>query len=208
MGASVDLHRANETREVMAALAALASRYRFACVMVRHLGKSNKDNPLYRGMGSIDLTAACRSVLLVGRDPEDPSKRGFVHLKSNLAPIGEPMGYTLKDGHFEWLSSCDLTASLILSGQSEERKSAIDEAIDFLNQVLADGGQPQKTVKKEADEMGISSSTLRRAREQLGVKSDRRSAEGGKRGEGEWCWVLPEEHEDSGTYSEAPSQSH
>jgi hypothetical protein len=46
---------------------------------------SAKDKPMHRGLGSIDFTAACRSVLKVGFDPNDADKRVVTHAKSNLA---------------------------------------------------------------------------------------------------------------------------
>jgi hypothetical protein len=89
LGAGVDLHRANETRAVMSRLAILAEKYHCAIVAVRHLTKGGKDKAIYRGIGSIDFTAACRSVLLVGSDPDDTSRRAVVHIKSNLSEKGE-----------------------------------------------------------------------------------------------------------------------
>ena len=107
-GGKRDLHRANETREVMARLANLAQRYRCAIVCIRHLTKSTRSKSVYRGIGSIDLTAAARSVLLVGEHPE--KGRGFVHIKSNLAPKGLAIGFTLEGGKFEWTGISFLTA--------------------------------------------------------------------------------------------------
>jgi hypothetical protein len=46
---------------------------------------SAKDKSMHRGLGSIDFTAACRSVLKVGFDPNDADKRVVTHAKSNLA---------------------------------------------------------------------------------------------------------------------------
>jgi putative DNA primase/helicase len=69
-GATVDIHRANEVRDIMARLAALAARHHCAIVCIRHLTKAGQERSIYRGLGSIDLTAACRSVLLVGADPQ------------------------------------------------------------------------------------------------------------------------------------------
>ena len=40
-------------------------------VCVHHLAKSNADKALYRGIGSINFAAACRSVLLADHDADD-----------------------------------------------------------------------------------------------------------------------------------------
>ena len=63
-----------------------------------HLTKSVRSKSIYRGMGSIDLTAAARSVVLVGTHPEKGT--GMCHIKSNLAPLGPSLGYTLDAGKF------------------------------------------------------------------------------------------------------------
>ena len=67
IGAGVDIHRANETRAVLARLAEIADQTQSAILAVRHLNKSSGGKAIYRGLGSIDFTAAVRSVLLAYR---------------------------------------------------------------------------------------------------------------------------------------------
>jgi len=63
------------------------------------------------------------------------------------------------------------------------------EAINFLKEVLCDGAVSAVEVQRQAKEVGITMSTLRRAREGIGVESKRR---GGAAGMGEWIWELPQ----------------
>jgi len=64
-GGKMDIHRANECRTVTARLAAISERHGCSIVAVRHLGKSRGlGHALNAGIGSIDLVAAARSVLL------------------------------------------------------------------------------------------------------------------------------------------------
>jgi putative DNA primase/helicase len=78
-GGQIDIHKANQCRAVSAPLAAIADRQGCALVAVRHLGKSRGGgHALNAGIGSIDFAAAARSVLLVGQDPDEPSKRAVV----------------------------------------------------------------------------------------------------------------------------------
>lgn len=119
MGGSVDLHKANETREIMAGLAKIAERQDCAVICVRHLRKGGADKSIYRGIGSIDLTAAARSVLLVGKNPDDPEERAIVHIKSNLAPLQPTQTYRLDQSlksknPFKWTGTSDLTSQDIL----------------------------------------------------------------------------------------------
>ena len=190
IGASVDIHRANETRAVMARLADMAERYGCSILAIRHLTKGGTAKPIYRGLGSIDLAAACRSVLMAGCDPDDPHKRGIVQIKSNLAPTGNATGYELADGGFYWTGDSDLTAARILAVEDGgESKSARDEAADFLRDELADGPIDRQQLEKDRKAAGISEITLRRARESLGVKI-RREGEPGRKGGGRSVWEL------------------
>jgi putative DNA primase/helicase len=193
-GGKTDIHRANECRAISAPLAVIAQRCGCAIVAVRHLSKSRGGgNALNAGIGSIDFAAAARSVLLVGQDPDDHSKRALVQSKNNLAPIGEGIAYALEDGRFRWTGATTLTATRILSLPSnEEERDARSEAVEFLLSALADGPRASKEIEAEARSAGISESTLRRAKRRLGVRAVK---EGGYFGgaKQQWLWVMPED---------------
>ena len=194
IGAGVDLHRANETRAVMAKLADIAEKHGCAILAIRHLTKGGTLKPIYRGLGSIDLAAACRSVLMAGCDSDNPQKRGIVQIKSNLAPTGKAIGYELRDAGFYWTGESDLTWQRILSAEDSESKSALDDAIDFLKDELADGAVEAKQVFSDAKNLGIYERTLNRAKSKLEIKS-KREGESGKRGIARVKWQLPEDLE-------------
>jgi len=182
-----DIHKANETRAVMSRLAAIAACRRCAILAVRHLTKGGRDKSIYRGQGSIDLTAACRSVLLVGADPSDRRRRAVVQIKNNLTAMAPPIGYEIVEGQFAWTGASDLTAERILaSEQSSSDGLPIDDAMEFLRELLADGPVVQKKVVSEAREQGISERTLYRAKTELKVKSRKQRAGG-------WAWELPQD---------------
>lgn len=191
MGGKVDIHRANECRAISAPLALIAERHRCAMLAVRHLGKSRGGgHALNAGIGSIDFTAAARSVLLVGRDPDDESKRAIVQTKNNLAPHGPSVGYKLEGNQFFWTGESDLTAGRILSVVSnEEERSALTEAVDFLRTALSSGEREVDEVKGEARRAGITDATLRRARERLNLKALRQGAPGTRQ---RFVWRLPQ----------------
>lgn len=192
IGAGVDIHRANETRAVMARLADIAERHNCAILAIRHLTKGGTLKPIYRGLGSIDFAAACRSVLMAGCDPDNEQKRGIVQIKSNLAPKGQAIGFELRDGGFYWTGESDLTAAKILAAEdSGEVKTARDEAADFLRDELRDGPVEWQQIERDRKAAGLTEITLRRARESLGIKI-RREGEPGRRGGGRSVWELPE----------------
>jgi hypothetical protein len=190
LGARIDLHKANETRSVMARLAIIAEKYNCAIIAVRHLTKGGRDKAIYRGVGSIDFTAACRSALLVGTDPDEPSRRAVVHIKSNLAELGCSIGYEIRDKQFFWTGESSLTAARILSSSSnEEKRSAKQEAEDFLRDLLAAGPLPAKEIKKEARQAGITEITLYRAKQALRIRVIKEGQPGQKNQR--WLWALP-----------------
>jgi hypothetical protein len=81
-----------------------------------------------------------------------------------------------------------ITANEVLAanGGSKKNTLAVEEAEAFLNGLLADGPVPSKTVASEAEEVGLASATLRRAKANLGIKSYKDGMEGG------WFCALPE----------------
>ena len=198
IGADVDIHRANETRSIMARLADIAGTHNCAILAVRHLTKGGALKPIYRGLGSIDFTAACRSVLLAGCDPDDERRRALAHIKSNLAPKGSAIGYELREGGFYWTGESDLTAERMLSvvGGGEAR-TARDEAADFLRDELSRGPVDATEVWRAAKEAGLSEATIKRAKGKVGVIT-RRRGETGKRGAGKFTWELPGDLGDQG----------
>lgn len=189
LSGNVDIHKANQVRYAMARLEHLAGSYGAAIIAIRHLTKGSTLKPIYRGLGSIDFTASARSVILAGSDPDDEMKKGFVHIKSNLAPKGKAIGYRLDGEGFFWTEICELTAGKILAPSADE--SLRDTAKNFLLDALEIGEQPTKDVYSEADRQGISKATLRLAMQDLKVDCFN-IAEMGKRGAGRWYMRLPD----------------
>ena len=182
------MYRANEVRPLLSALRNLAEKHECAVICIRHLSKAMSPKAIYSGMGSIDFAAAARSVLTVG---EHDGERLLAHVKSSLAPQGKSIRYELRDGALNWLGISDVTAEemRVPQPQSAESESTVDAAIGFLQDFLAAGPQPASSAFSAAKQEGISERTLKRAKAQLEVKSQRASA--GNDGAGKWSWSLP-----------------
>lgn len=54
----MDGHKANEVRPVMKHIGMLAEKHNCAIVLIEHMSKNVGTKGLYRGLGSIDTTAA------------------------------------------------------------------------------------------------------------------------------------------------------
>ena len=195
LGSGVDIYRANEIRAVMAQLADLAEKHRTAILVIRHLTKGYQSKAIYRGQGNIDITAACRSVLLAGCNPQNHNERAFFHIKSNLAPMGPAMGYEINDGVFKWTGESKLTVSDILASEAIESSSVIEDAVSFLQDVLADGPVEVTQILNEAKQLCLSEKSVRRAKLRLDIVA-KREGETGVRGGGVWLWELPDKSVD------------
>ena len=183
LGSDVDMHRANEVRPIMKRVAAMAEQNNCAVILVGHMNKAQGLKAGYRGLGSIDFRAAARSVLLVGRTKDDPSVRIMAQDKNSLAPEGRSMSFELGEDGFRWLGCIDATVDDVLCGTARaETKTAQME--DALRELLEDsGGLPSDELMAYAEAHGISERTLKIAKRNLGVVSERRG--------GKWYSVLP-----------------
>lgn len=189
LGANVDMYRANEVRPLLAELSKLAEHYKFAAVCVRHLTKSTSSKAIYRGMGSIDFSAAARSILLVGIDPDRPDERAIIQTKNSLGIRAKPLGFIIDENGFQWTGASNITVSGMLRDETDdEDKSALNEAKSFLVEMLG-SKEPVNAGKvfREAKEAGISERTLKRAKLALGVESVKpKDIPNAK-----WQWYLP-----------------
>ena len=122
LGANVDMNRANEVRPIFAALSKVAERTGCAMIFIGHLNKANGQQSLQRGLGSIDIVAAMRSVLIIGRMKKDPDVRVMAHEKSSLATNGPSLAFEVseEDGYV-WLGECDATADELTGGCDGKR---------------------------------------------------------------------------------------
>ena len=105
IGADVDMNRANEVRPVFRKLGMIAEKTGCAIVLIGHLNKFSGTQSTYCGLGSIDIMAAVRSLIFIGKVRKDPTTRVLIHEKSSLAPPGETMAFKLGDEEgFRWVA--------------------------------------------------------------------------------------------------------
>lgn len=171
LGADVDMNRANEVRPIFRSLGDMAQETGCAVVLIGHLNKAAGTQSTYRGLGSIDITAAVRSLLFIGKLKDDPTTRVLVHEKSSLAPPGQSLAFSLGDEKgFEWIGAYDITADELLSCvDTEKNESKTAQAQTLVLELLADGKRlPSVELEKAVNDRGISSRTLRTAKKRIG----------------------------------------
>ena len=183
LGADVDMNRANEVRPIFMRLGQVAQRTGCAILLIGHLNKAAGMQSLQRGLGSIDIAAAVRSVLFIGKLKHDPTMRILTHEKSSLAPQGVSLAFSLGDeGGFRWFGEYDITADEMLSGIEPQRETKTQQAKDLICTLLAGGKQVlSEDIDKAALERGIPGRTVRDAKRELGDALKSKIVEGRKK---------------------------
>lgn len=136
-------------RRAMQPLVEIAQRRHVAIVGVRHLNKSSGGPAIYRGGGSIGFGGLARSVLTVGRDPEDEERFVLASVKINVARRPPSLAYRLvADGPYEparveWLGESEHSAETLIGADRDREvdKSKTDKLADAMREVVtANGG--------------------------------------------------------------------
>jgi putative DNA primase/helicase len=177
----IDSHVNAKVRSLLAPLSQMAATTGVAVLAVTHLNK-NSSSALYRASGSVAFVAAARAVWLFAKNPDDPALRVMVPGKMNLAPEQSGIGYQLEAKQdvavVTWGGAVSVSADAVLEPEGAERRSERFEAMDWLRGQLADGPVPQRKIKTDAAREGFSWATLRRAKDALGITTEKSGFQG------------------------------
>ncbi len=195
LGSDTNSYRDQDVRGILAPLARLAEKTGVAIVVVRHFSKAVGGKVLHKGGGSVGIVGAVRTALMVARDPDDPEgpRRILAQQKSNIGVFGASLAFHMEEhengaARIVWEGATAHTAAeLVAAPPDGEERSALDEACDVLQKILANGRIDAKTVQQEARAAGISEATLRRAKKTLNVVTTRN----GFGPQAVWFWELP-----------------
>ena len=170
IGADVDMNRANEVRPVFRKLGMIAEKTGCAIVLIGHLNKSSGAQSTYRGLGSIDIMAAVRSLIFIGKVRKDPTTRVLIHEKSSLAPPGETMAFKLGDEEgFRWVGAYEISADELLDGkEGKATETKLERGAKLIRELLADKKEISiRELDEKAKEQGISGRTMRDVRSRM-----------------------------------------
>lgn len=182
IGGDGDMMSAVRMRKMLRGLASVAERSGAAILLIGHMNKNGNHKSLYRGLGSIDIAAIARSVLMLIRDEDDPSIRYVVQIKNNLAAEGLAIAFhfTAK-GEFAWLKPRHI--ELAADGNPMPTKDGkLLQAIRYLKKSLNGADRKSSEILASLAEEGISRRTAHDAKTRLGVTAYRK--------ENSWYWHL------------------
>ena len=85
-GKALDMNDSTSVRPAFTHMRILAKKYNVAIVFIMHPNKNNMQSALHAAMGSNDMTAAPRSAVYIGRNPDDKEQRIIAVTKANSVP--------------------------------------------------------------------------------------------------------------------------
>lgn len=176
LGQKLDMNSGNDVRSVLQPLIQMGRDLGCTFVIVRHFNKGKEGAANQRGAGSVDFRNAARATLQVIKGED----RNWLAMdKTNYGVKAKSVAFTIEQvngvGKIAWGEISDKTADQ-LHGESHAAvvgQSALDEAIEFLENELKDGPRPAGEVSRNARDLGIKDATLRRAKEKAGVKTEK-----------------------------------
>ena len=171
LGPDLDMNRANEIRPLFRYLGGVAERTGAAIVLIGHLNKNAGTHANYRGLGSVDISAAVRSILLVGKVEKETERdvRVVIQTKSSLAPKPTPVAFTLENSKLEWIGEYEITEQELMSGKAgKQKETKLEQAIKLIRQILTTRNLMYVAdLDAEGKKLKISDRTMRDARRKL-----------------------------------------
>ena len=178
----------NEVRAALEPLSDFADDNELCIISINHMNKDVGKKHVYRGLGSMGFTAVARSVWNVVWDESDEEHetRIMAPVKTNYSRHPSGLKYQIIDNAIQFKSepyygNIDEESDKVKDGK--ETKAEI--AADWLRDRLKDGSVAQKLIEEEADEAGIKSGTLWRAKKIVGIKSEKETDVYGG-----WFWSI------------------
>lgn len=191
----LDAHRDQDVRRCLHRLKMLAETTGAAVLLVRHLNKLTGGPAIYRGGGSIGISGAARSVLMVGKNPADEKQNIFAAVKCNLCAMPPALTYSIETAdnsmsQIGWGQETTVDADQLL-GHRRQGTSIAEDCAELIRTLLAAGPKPATDMEEELKANGFSDNAIRDGRKRAKVRASKDSFDGG------WTWQLPSPNAES-----------
>jgi putative DNA primase/helicase len=205
-------HNNAEIRALLSPLSDLAAKHGVAVVCVSHLNKSMGGEALMRVTGSTAFVAAARAAFIVVKDPGNGTRRLLLPLKNNLGNDETGLAFNVQSVQVKSAAglidtSCvawepctvTVTADEAMIPQGElEGQSEIEDAKEFLREILADGPVSSRQIRTDAEGAGHSWRTIQRAKKALGLEA----VKDGMKGAWKWQLAVKDANETKGRHAD------
>ena len=195
-----DSHKNGEVRRALQPVVDFGEKLNCAVLGITHFSKGGQGkDPIERVTGSLAFAALARVVLATAKIQEgDSVKRIVCRAKSNIGSDTGGFEYDIKQTEVKqgivssyavWGAAVEGSARDLLAEpdnrETGESGSALEDAKDFLRELLAHSELPQKQIESDAKGASHSWATVRRAKTELYIISSKSKLDG------RWYWRLP-----------------
>jgi hypothetical protein len=134
------------------------------------------------------LPAAAMAWLVAG-DPNRDGLRWAVQLKNHFGPLGDPLAFRINDGNVVWQPPPDVVPADVTGAfvRKSDRRLEREAAGKWALARMAEGPVEADVLWQDAEALGFSRRTLRRALADLGLKPTKCG------NDGPWMWFLKAE---------------
>lgn len=174
-------------RKIMTEVAKRADKHGCAVILIGHMNKTEGGKQLYRGLGSIEIPAVARSVLLIERLQEGSAVRSFRQIKNSIDYEGDSLNFEINgDGKINWIGpSGDDDENIVEQSRSHRPSPKHDLIIDKMTEWLSESDLTCTEVYERAKDLDIGMRTVNKVKAEMHVKSIRT--------ENGWYWHLDRE---------------
>ena len=180
-----DSNREQAVRRVLTRVARMATRADVAVLAIRHLTKA-RASAGQAGVGSVAISAVARAGLVMARDPAGSDEIILAQYKNNLAIVAPSLRLHFDGVRLQLAGTSQLEPSDLIKPTAYNERSALGDAVSFLQETLSQGGVTYDGIHKLATKAGVNRRTLRKAKDLLAVESRHEQSF-----HGPWYWHMP-----------------
>ena len=200
MGEKTDTHQTSQVRSVLDPLSDWAGRYNVAVLGISHPPKGPQSSALNSVTGSLAFVGVARCVLCAIEDTSWPGHSLLLEVKSSVGPPLPGLRYSIEsfeiDGQvgeiitsrIAWNTTVPVTITAneaLAAGRAAKREpTKLEQAKQFLRELLQDGPMAVKDIEKAAEKEDFSWRTVETAKDLLRVLPQKTGLGGG------WVWKL------------------
>ena len=176
LAGSVDSCNDQDVKRCFHKLYLVAKETDCTILFLRHLNKAAGTKAIYRGTGSIGIIGAARAGMMVVQDPDRADEKILICQKTNIAAMPLSLRFRLEPTHRKvcrvvWTGTSTAKADDLLTIQATpEEKDERKDAVEFLEDLLAEGQKPRKEVIRAARAAGFSDNSIKTARTKLKIQ--------------------------------------
>lgn len=190
-----DSFRDSDVRAVLGPLKEWAEEHQVAVLIITHFKKGGTGRAIDQVMGSLAFTALSRSAWAFieekDEDGETTGRKVMAKIKQNITEPVDALAYSLvgvqvTEGigapRVQWGKVVRGNADDVMGGSKPRPAEKLEAAVTFLRRELAGGPRLARHMTLLSRENDIAEKTLSRAKDELGVVSERVA--------GKWVWRL------------------